>query len=107
MLKTRLGMAAAIAVAVMAGTAHATDQFVGEIRTFGFPHCPNGWLHANGQTVTTAHYPELFSVIGHYYGGSGGYFVLPHNTQVDSANGKTEIACIAATGRYSRPVKVH
>ncbi len=106
MSKTKLLMAATIAAAVTAGNAAHANQWVGEIRTFGFPHCPTDWLHANGQVLAKSHYPELFSEIGYRYGGSGAYFHLPHSPAVESQNGANEITCIAAAGRYMRPIKI-
>ena len=38
---------------------------------------PNGWLVADGQTVTSAGYPDLFTAIGTIYGGNATNFDLP------------------------------
>jgi microcystin-dependent protein len=38
---------------------------------------PSGWLFCNGASHGTATYPSLFAVIGTYYGGSGGSFLVP------------------------------
>lgn len=38
---------------------------------------PTGWLFCNGQTLLTTAFPDLFSVIGYTYGGSGSNFTLP------------------------------
>ena len=38
---------------------------------------PTGWLFCNGGSHGTATYPELFAVIGTYYGGAGASFSVP------------------------------
>jgi Phage Tail Collar Domain len=38
---------------------------------------PAGWLICDGQSYPTATYPNLFSVIGYSYGGSGAVFSVP------------------------------
>lgn len=54
------------------------DSFVGEIRLFGFPRIPTGWLACNGQPVSVAEYSTLYAVIGTTYGGDGSQtFNLP------------------------------
>jgi microcystin-dependent protein len=50
---------------------------VGDIKKRGHNVVPAKWLNTNGQSLTTAAYPELFAVIGYTYGGSGGNFNLP------------------------------
>ena len=48
-----------------------SDQYVGEIRTFGFNFAPYGWFLCNGQTLSIQAYTTLFAVIGTYFGGNG------------------------------------
>ena len=48
-----------------------TDQFLGEIRLFGFPKTPVGWLPCSGGDVAISQNPPLFSLIGFTYGGDG------------------------------------
>lgn len=48
-----------------------SDPFVGEIRLFGFPRVPDGWLACNGQIISIANYDVLYSLIGTAYGGDG------------------------------------
>jgi microcystin-dependent protein len=48
-----------------------SDQYIGEIRLFGFPRVPDGWLPCNGQTLSLAQFQVLFAVIGTTYGGDG------------------------------------
>lgn len=55
-----------------------SDPFVGEMRLFGFPRIPSGWLPCIGQTVAISQYNALFAVIGTTYGGDGvSNFKLP------------------------------
>jgi hypothetical protein len=39
--------------------------------------CPTGYILANGQSLTTAAYPNLFANLGYTFGGSGANFTLP------------------------------
>lgn len=38
---------------------------------------PPGWIICNGTSLNTNEYPELFSIIGYQYGGSGTTFLTP------------------------------
>jgi len=59
--------------------AHAqTDQFLGEVRDFGFDFCPTGWYQTNGQLLPISTNTALFSLLGTLYGGDGTTtFALP------------------------------
>ncbi|MEO7065997.1 MAG: tail fiber protein [Rhodanobacter sp.] len=48
-----------------------SEPFVGEIRLFGFPRIPNGWLPCDGGVLSIAQYDVLFALIGTTYGGDG------------------------------------
>jgi microcystin-dependent protein len=48
-----------------------SDPYVGEIRLFGFPRIPEGWLACNGASVPISQYDVLFALIGTTYGGDG------------------------------------
>jgi microcystin-dependent protein len=48
-----------------------SDPFIGEIRLFGFPRVPDGWLGCNGQSLPISQYDVLYAVIGTTYGGDG------------------------------------
>ena len=48
-----------------------SDQYIGEIRTFGFNFAPYGWFLCNGQILSIQAYTTLFAVIGTYFGGNG------------------------------------
>jgi microcystin-dependent protein len=55
-----------------------TDQYIGEIRLFGFPRVPTGWLACNGQLLPISQFDVLYAVIGTTYGGDGQqHFQLP------------------------------
>lgn len=49
----------------------------GTVKKHAGPNTPVGWLRANGQSVATASYPDLFAEIGYTYGGSGANFQVP------------------------------
>ncbi|HUQ05935.1 MAG TPA: tail fiber protein [Kofleriaceae bacterium] len=54
------------------------DQFVAEIRMFGFNFAPSGWAQCNGQLLPLAQNTALFSLLGTTYGGDGkSTFALP------------------------------
>jgi microcystin-dependent protein len=48
-----------------------STPYVGEIRMFGFPRVPNGWLPCNGGLYSIAEYEVLYTLIGTTYGGDG------------------------------------
>jgi microcystin-dependent protein len=47
------------------------DNFIGEIRVFGFERAPKGWLPCNGQLLPIAQNQALFSLLGVTFGGNG------------------------------------
>jgi phage-related tail fiber protein len=49
----------------------------GAIRYFARNSAPDGWLKANGASVSTTTYANLFAVIAYAWGGSGGSFNVP------------------------------
>jgi microcystin-dependent protein len=54
------------------------DQYIGEIRIFGFNVPPRGWAYCNGQLLSISQNTALFSLLGTYYGGDGKTtFALP------------------------------
>jgi microcystin-dependent protein len=56
-----------------------SDQFVGEIRAFGFNFAPTGWALCNGQLLPISQNTALFSLLGTMYGGDGKTtFALPN-----------------------------
>jgi len=50
---------------------------IGLILPFGSDTPPEGYLLCDGDTIAIADYPELFSVVGHSFGGSGDDFFVP------------------------------
>ena len=55
-----------------------SDQFVAEIRIFGFNFPPTGWAFCNGQLLPISQNTALFSLLGTTYGGDGkSTFALP------------------------------
>lgn len=55
-----------------------SDQFVAEIRMFGFNFPPTGWAFCNGQLLPISQNTALFSLLGTFYGGDGkSTFALP------------------------------
>jgi microcystin-dependent protein len=56
-----------------------SDQFVGEIRVFGFNFAPTGWAQCAGQLMPISQNTALFSLLGTWYGGDGkSTFALPN-----------------------------
>jgi microcystin-dependent protein len=56
-----------------------SDQFVAEIRIFGFNFAPTGWALCNGQILPISQNTALFSLLGTTYGGNGqSTFALPN-----------------------------
>ncbi|MDO9396569.1 MAG: tail fiber protein, partial [Herbiconiux sp.] len=56
-----------------------SDQFVAEIRVFGFTFPPSGWAFCNGQLMPISQNTALFSLLGTTYGGDGrSTFALPN-----------------------------
>ena len=47
------------------------DQFVAEIRVFGFGFAPVGWAQCNGQLLQIKQNTALFSLLGTTFGGDG------------------------------------
>ena len=67
------------------------DQYIGEIRCFGFNFAPQGWATCDGSLVAIAQNTALFSLLGTMYGGNGQTnFALPDlrgRTSVGSGQG--------------------
>lgn len=68
-----------IAIARLSGNSAVGFMPVGSLTMFAGTTVPNGWLLANGATLSRAAYPALFAVIGTTYGApSGTQFSLPN-----------------------------
>ena len=48
-----------------------SDQYLGEIRIFGFNFEPINWAFCNGQLMPIKQNPALYSLLGTAYGGNG------------------------------------
>lgn len=59
------------------GDVAASAFSAGMLMPYAGATAPTGWLLCYGQSVLTADYPDLNSVIGYTYGGSGGSFNIP------------------------------
>jgi len=56
-----------------------TDQYIGEIRIFGFNFAPTQWAKCQGQLVSIAQNTAMFSILGTTFGGDGvSTFGLPN-----------------------------
>ncbi len=56
-----------------------SDQYLGEIRMFGFDFAPVGWALCDGQLMSISENTALFSLLGTNYGGDGmTTFALPN-----------------------------
>jgi microcystin-dependent protein len=55
------------------------DNYLGEIRAFGFGIIPRGWLSCSGQILPIQQNAALFALLGTQYGGNGTTtFALPN-----------------------------
>ena len=73
-----LGVAGGIMAAPSSATACDVDRAIGDICLVAYTYCPVGSLEADGQVLSTASYPVLFSLIQYTYGGNGSStFALP------------------------------
>jgi microcystin-dependent protein len=55
-----------------------SEQFVGEIRMFGFNFAPAQWAFCNGQLLAISQNTALFALLGTQFGGNGtSNFALP------------------------------
>lgn len=54
-----------------------TDVITGQIISYGGSVAPTGYVACDGASYATTTYPDLFSVIGYTYGGSGANFNVP------------------------------
>ena len=75
---TRTLLLAAAAVAALGGAAAAQEDYLGEVKLFGFNFCPRNTLPAAGQLLSISDNTALFSLYGTTYGGNGtSTFALP------------------------------
>ncbi len=76
-----LALASAVALPLIAAqpaAACGSEPYLGEICTFGFNFCPQGFLPTNGSLLPISQNAALFSLLGTTYGGNGSTtFALP------------------------------
>ena len=48
-----------------------SNQYIGEIRAFGFNFAPLSWAFCNGQSIAIDQNAALFQILGTTYGGNG------------------------------------
>lgn len=92
-LHFRLGTA--LLLCASAGTANAcgTDPYLGQVCTFAFNYCPQGYLPADGAVLPIAQNSALFALLGTSFGGNGTTtFALP------DLRGRAVVGTGAATG---------
>jgi microcystin-dependent protein len=65
-------------IALTPAIARAQQPMLGEIRFVGFGFAPLGWANCNGQLLSVAQNPDLYSLLGTKFGGDGvTTFALP------------------------------
>jgi microcystin-dependent protein len=75
------------------------DNFLGEIRAFGFGNIPRGWASCRGQLLPISQNAALFSLLGVFYGGDGiTTFALPN------LNGRAIVGQGASQSGTSYPI---
>lgn len=95
-------MAALSSFAALPASA-GSNPFVGEIETFGFNFCPQGWLPLDGRLLPINQNAALFSLLGTSYGGDGKTtFALPLGKAVFtiSPGSPQFLQCIAVLGIF-------
>ncbi|HEY2300781.1 MAG TPA: phage tail protein [Acidimicrobiales bacterium] len=75
---------------------HEPQTPVGAMVDWPGPTVPNLWHPADGSSLATADYPDLFAVLGYTYGGTGANFNLPYAR--DRVTVGVNIRALAATG---------
>ncbi|ACV63155.1 Tail Collar domain protein [Desulfofarcimen acetoxidans DSM 771] len=77
------------------------DPLLGDIELFAFDFAPRHWMPCEGQTLSTATYQTLFSLIGITFGGNGiTTFCLPDLRNALPMQGMGMHYCIAVEGIY-------
>ncbi len=72
-LSKKLKLAGALLALGLAGQAQAcgSEPYIGEMCTFTFNYCPQGYLPADGRALALNSNPALFSLLGTTFGGDG------------------------------------
>lgn len=79
----------------------------GAIMQYAGAAAPSGWLLCQGQALSTAAFPNLFSTIGYTYGGSGSTFNLPDLRQRVPVGVGTGFALGATGGTQNHTLTVN
>lgn len=79
----------------------------GAIMQYAGAAAPSGWLLCQGQALSTAAFPNLFSTIGYTYGGSGSTFNLPDLRQRVPVGVGTGFALGATGGAQNHTLTVN
>ena len=78
-----------------------SSPFLGEVETFAFDFCPQGWSSLNGQLLSINQNQALFALLGTTYGGDGQTtFALPTAKPIFTATGAVLLQCIALQGIF-------
>ncbi|HEY5837739.1 MAG TPA: tail fiber protein [Pyrinomonadaceae bacterium] len=65
------------------------NPYLGEVTVFAFNFAPAGWIACQGQLLSIAEFPTLFSVIGNNFGGDGvSTFGLPNFSSLTDEGGQ-------------------
>jgi microcystin-dependent protein len=79
----------------------AANPFLGEVETFAFNFCPQGWSTLNGQLLPINQNQALFALLGTTYGGDGvTTFALPTAKPIFTATEAVLLQCIALQGIF-------
>jgi microcystin-dependent protein len=77
------------------------SPFIGEVETFAFDFCPQGWSTLNGQLLQISQNEALFALLGTTYGGDGvTTFALPTAKPIFTATEAVLLQCIALQGIF-------
>lgn len=70
-LTAAVALAGGIAAFSTPAAACGIEPYIGEICTYAFDWCPQGYMAADGRTLQINQYPALFALVGFQYGGDG------------------------------------
>lgn len=75
------------------------ENYLGEIRAFGFGVIPRGWVPCSGQLLSIAQNQALFALLGVYYGGNG-----TTNFQLPNLNGRSIVGTGVSKSGSNYPI---
>jgi microcystin-dependent protein len=103
MKRLLLAAVAALSSFVASPASAGSNPFIGEVETFAFNFCPQGWLPLDGRLLPINQNQALFSLLGTTYGGDGKTtFALPTGKAVFtlSPGNPQLLQCIAILGIF-------